>query len=193
MNKKIYYKDRFIDFKDIATVTEPDLKKVLKTFISGTENIILPTGQQQPFFELMRKKYYFITAAGGLIKKGEGYLFIFRHQKWDLPKGKLEKNELPEVAAIRECEEECGVKELNIIRPLPFTYHLYEYKGSLALKQTYWYLMETNYAGVLTPQEEESITAVEWFKEDKIRSEVMQNSYHTITDLLIDTFGLVKQ
>ena len=46
-----------------------------------------------------------IEAAGGLVKnKNNELLFIRRMGKWDLPKGKIEKGESLEQAALREVE-----------------------------------------------------------------------------------------
>src|ERR1043166_3932939 len=71
-----------------------------------------------------------IEAAGGLVKNNKGeYLFIFRKGKWDLPKGKIDKGESVSAAAIREVEEECGVKKLSIRKELPPTYHTYQQDG----------------------------------------------------------------
>ena len=39
------------------------------------------------------------------------YLFIYRNDKWDLPKGKIEKNEVVIEAAVREVMEETGVAD----------------------------------------------------------------------------------
>ena len=56
------------------------------------------------------------TSAGGVVyKKDEGKIkiaLIHRRDRnvWCLPKGKLEKGETPEEAAIREVEEETGLK-----------------------------------------------------------------------------------
>src|SRR5438552_3388516 len=51
-----------------------------------------------------------IEAAGGIVKNTDGaYLFIYRLDKWDLPKGKIEKGEKTKEAAVREVEEECGI------------------------------------------------------------------------------------
>ena len=56
-----------------------------------------------------------IEAAGGIVKNDENkILFIHRLGKWDLPKGKLEPNESLENAAVREVEEETGIKIKNI-------------------------------------------------------------------------------
>ena len=101
-----------------------------------------------------------ITAAGGLVQKGESFLFIYRNGKWDLPKGKLEKNEIISECAIREVEEECGIEDLTIIRKLMITYHVYTLGEKRILKDTHWYLMKSNYSFALTPQLEEGIERV---------------------------------
>jgi ADP-ribose pyrophosphatase len=54
-----------------------------------------------------------VEAAGGVVSNKNGeILFIRRMGKWDLPKGKIEKGESLEQAAIREVEEETGIREL---------------------------------------------------------------------------------
>ena len=61
------------------------------------------------------KKIPLERAAGGVVTNKEGrVLFIYRNNKWDLPKGKLEKGETYEECALREVEEETGVKNLKI-------------------------------------------------------------------------------
>ena len=41
------------------------------------------------------KKFPCIEAAGGIVEHSNGsYLFIYRNDKWDLPKGKIEKSEI---------------------------------------------------------------------------------------------------
>src|SRR2546430_1719323 len=58
-----------------------------------------------------------IEASGGLVTNNKGeYLIIFRHGKWDLPKGKMEADETAESAAIREIQEECGIGKLVLIK-----------------------------------------------------------------------------
>src|SRR5438067_1038745 len=83
-------------------------------------------------------------AAGGLVMNEEQeYLIILRHGKWDLPKGKLEYDETPEQAAVREVGEECGIEPPEIIKPLEKTFHTYELKGKRTLKKTHWFLMKS--------------------------------------------------
>ena len=54
-----------------------------------------------------------ITAGGLVINKDSKVLFIYRKNKWDLPKGKLDEGENLEEAAIREVVEETGL-DINL-------------------------------------------------------------------------------
>jgi 8-oxo-dGTP pyrophosphatase MutT (NUDIX family) len=166
--KKTEILDEFIKFADEPSVNLLTIK---------TDNIV-------DGFNKFKKNFKFIYAAGGLIQKDGKYLFIYRLNKWDLPKGKLEMGEEPKEAAIRECEEECGISNLTIINELESTYHIYAYKGTYALKQTFWYSMSTNYQGVLIPQTEEGISNVEWLSQEEIDTKVISNTYPAILKLL---------
>ena len=101
-----------------------------------------------------------IEAAGGVVKNQNGeILFIYRIGKWDLPKGKIEKGESLEQAALREIEEETGLKELVLEEFLNNTFHLYtERNGEKILKTTYWFRI--NYVGnaAPTPHTDEGIS-----------------------------------
>ncbi|MBC7695308.1 MAG: NUDIX domain-containing protein [Burkholderiales bacterium] len=134
--------------------------------------------------EKFRKPFKYIFAAGGLIQKDDKYLFIFRLKRWDLPKGKLDMGEGPEEAAIRECEEECGITKLTITKTLEPTYHIYDHKGGFALKKTFWYDMTTKHEGILVPQLEENIEEVVWFNKSQIQEQVLPNSYPAILSVI---------
>ena len=166
--KKSEILDEFVKFTDESTAT-------LLTF--ETENLEIG-------LEKFRKAFKYIYAAGGLIEKDNTWLFIFRLKRWDLPKGKLDMGEGPEEAAIRECEEECGITQLTITKTLEPTYHIYPHKGAYALKKTYWYTMSTKHTGTLVPQLEESIEQVEWFSKTQIQELVLPNSYPAILDVI---------
>jgi ADP-ribose pyrophosphatase YjhB (NUDIX family) len=126
-----------------------------------------------------------IIAAGGVVyNANHEILLIYRLQKWDLPKGKLEDGEVIEECAVREVEEECNVNNLKIKNALPNTYHCYPLKnGVWALKTTYWFAMETNFTGELIPQTEEGIEKVEWVKISDLQPYI-DNTYPSLVDIL---------
>jgi 8-oxo-dGTP pyrophosphatase MutT (NUDIX family) len=135
-------------------------------------------------FEMLQSKCKLIDAAGGLVRNEKNeMLLIFRNGKWDLPKGKLEKDETPAYAAIREVEEECGIKELTITKPLSPTFHTYIHKEKMVLKKTYWFEMICTDKKELIPQTEEGITEVKWMKEEEVKN-ALENTYHSIVDVL---------
>ena len=150
------------------------------------DGVLLVSKNLQKDWKSFLKKFKVIEAAGGKVyNQNNETLFIYRFDKWDLPKGHIEKGEEKEVAAIREVEEECGIKGLRILKSLETTFHsFYNRKGVLCLKVTYWYLMETNFIGVLEPQLEEGITQVV-FKNKKKTKEALENTYENIK-LLFD-------
>jgi 8-oxo-dGTP pyrophosphatase MutT (NUDIX family) len=121
-----------------------------------------------------------VIAGGGKVYNDNGdVLFIFRNDKWDLPKGKAESKETIDKTAIREVEEETGVKGLSITKPLEMTYHIFKRNGKYRIKITYWFEMQTSYNGPLVPQEDEGITKVAWLNPVQI-TEAMKNSYANI-------------
>jgi 8-oxo-dGTP pyrophosphatase MutT (NUDIX family) len=135
-------------------------------------------------FKSVKKKLTIIKAAGGLVANANGeFLFIFRNKKWDLPKGKVEKGEKLKVTAVREVEEECGVKIERREELLCKTYHVYELSGKLILKRTNWYRMFVKAVPKLVPQKEEGITMAEWVGPSQIK-EKTTNTYPLILDVL---------
>ncbi|MEX1003288.1 MAG: NUDIX domain-containing protein [Crocinitomicaceae bacterium] len=130
------------------------------------------------------KDHRFIEAAGGIVRRENKFLFIKRHGLWDIPKGKLDAGETPKIAAVREIEEECGLSSPQIIDHLMNTWHTYEEKGEKILKKTYWYLLEeVAETKELIPQEEEGITAVQFFKWEEL-DEVKHNTYLSIIEVI---------
>tara|TARA_B100000767_G_scaffold275765_1_gene315268 strand:+ start:21373 stop:21966 length:594 start_codon:yes stop_codon:yes gene_type:complete len=126
-------------------------------------------------------KYFpVVEAAGGLVRnQNQGLLFIYRNNKWDLPKGRIEKNESVKLAAIREVEEETGVDGLEIIRPLINTLHIFSRNGKYKLKKTFWFEMKTSSQKDLIPQTKEGIEQAVWISELEI-PEKFENAYENI-------------
>lgn len=194
MNITIYYLSKKIivtetnqtsenqPFINIDNLKKDELLDEFAKFAHQKDQILLTfaTANIEQALEKFRKPFKYIYAAGGLIQKDDKYLFIFRLKRWDLPKGKLDLGEGPEEAAIRECEEECGITQLTITKTLEPTYHIYDHKGGFALKKTFWYDMTTLHTGELVPQLEENIEEVVWFTKSQIQEQVLPNSYPAI-------------
>lgn len=124
-----------------------------------------------------------IHAGGGLVKNPKGdFLFIYRRGKWDLPKGKKEANENDEACAIREVEEETGIKGIHNAQKLCNTYHVYVEDGITVMKETFWYLMNAN-DQLLVPQEEEGIKKAEWMNQTQLRR-IYANTYPSVKFLV---------
>ena len=144
-----------------------------------------------PDLELMWNEFlkYFkvIEAAGGLVQNSEKeILFIYRNDKWDLPKGKIENGEGVEEAAIREVQEECGISKVVIKNFIAKSYHIYNEKESEILKVTHWFSMFSDEIKS-SPQVEEGITKVQWKNKEQINI-ALQNTYSNIK-LLVENFN----
>ncbi len=160
-------------------------RSVFMEFIESENQTLVFTGEDPSFlFRQFATLFLYTEAAGGLVTgPDDKWLFIYRNDRWDLPKGHIEKGEMPEKAAIREVEEECGIKGLEIIGDLPHTHHVYPYNDAQwMLKRTHWFMMETD-SHTTSPQISEGITHVEWIHPDHL-SGVLQNTYGSIKELL---------
>lgn len=150
----------------------------------AVQHVFLNSNNTKDLWALFQDQFSLISAAGGKVRNSQGdILFIYRLGKWDLPKGKMEIGETPEQSAIREVEEECGIKELQLGKQLANTYHVYVHNAKRILKMTYWF--EMNYAGneQLIPQKEESIEKAEWVNTSDL-SEQRSNTYKSLINLL---------
>ena len=143
------------------------------------QSITLVTHDKEATEEQIKKQYKVVKAAGGVVRNEKGkILMMYRLKKWDLPKGKLEKNEKAKTGAVREVEEECNV-EVRLEEKICTTFHTYTYKNEHILKQTKWYSMEILDDSKMKPQLEESIEKLEWMDRKQIHTALI-NSYSSI-------------
>jgi len=149
-----------------------------------TGTFALLTSNPGYLFKKIRKSLTLIKAAGGLVENEENkYLFIFRRGKWDLPKGKVDEGEKVKTAAVREVEEECGVRVDAVKAKICNTWHIYKQDGVLILKKTFWYKMKINRTQELIPQAEEDITEARWLGKDEFTL-VERNTFPLILEVI---------
>lgn len=189
----------FVNDKPIILTSEVGFESNFKNYLLNTvhigkvikelnttslEGVYLIGKNENKLLKKFLKKLPNIVAGGGKVLNSKGeILFIYRNDKWDLPKGKVEGKETIEETSLREVEEETNVTGLRIVKPLDTTYHIFKRNGRHKIKITYWFEMTSNYNGKLEPQVEEGITKVEWLN-PKETVEAMENSYANIRVLV---------
>lgn len=164
-----------------------DLKEEVNHFLKAPTSqpvAIYNNGNIQKLLDDFISLFWYLEASGGIVRNTSGErLFIYRFGRWDLPKGKIEKNETPSAAAIREVTEETGITGHHLVAELPSTFHIYEHKGKKVLKRTYWYAMAYAGSAIPVPQLEEEITRAEWFEKSKL-STILSSTYASLHDLI---------
>jgi len=171
----------------IINILQPTITRlftIIKTTeLSHLQSVTLISDNQEAIEELIKSQYKVLKAAGGIVRNKENkILMMLRLKKWDLPKGKLDKGETSKVAAIREVEEECGVKAKLGVK-ICTTFHTYTYKNEDILKQTKWYAMDLLDDSNMKPQAEENIEKLSWMDQKQTNSALL-NSYSSIRYVL---------
>jgi 8-oxo-dGTP pyrophosphatase MutT (NUDIX family) len=126
----------------------------------------------------LQSKFKVIKAAGGLIRKKDKFLMIYRMKKWDLPKGKKEKAEKYKQTAVREVEEECNVT-VKLGKKVCTTWHTYTMNKRAMLKKTKWYLMEIVDDSKMRPDINEDIEETRWMNPKEVYH-ALEHSYKSI-------------
>lgn len=156
---------------------DSDLDRCIAMIVEEHQNVWVWCSNPKEVEKYMALHYIYIEAAGGIVSNNKNEnLLIYRNEHWDLPKGKIERGETPEQGALREVEEETGMKHLKIERPLLESYHMYDLYGGWHLKKTYWFLMHTDQPDPIQPQTEEGITQCIWASADE-RKKHLEGSY----------------
>ena len=127
-----------------------------------------------------------IIAAGGLVTNPQGQiLWIFRRGFWDLPKGKLDEGETIQTCAVREVEEETGIKNIRLHELLKFTNHIYfdTHLNQEVVKRTYWFHMTISAAQMGVPQTTEDIEKIEWHSLATAKH-CLEQTYPTIIEVI---------
>jgi 8-oxo-dGTP pyrophosphatase MutT (NUDIX family) len=157
---------------------------ITKAQNSTNKHFVITNHSPSNIYKLMQQVLKPVQSAGGIVWNQEGHLLmIYRRGKWDLPKGKVEKGESLETAALREVEEESGVGKLRLLEKFDISYHIYYEVNTWVIKETHWFEMLSSDKGLVKPQESEGITEVKWVPLSKIESK-LKNTYPSISDLI---------
>lgn len=141
-------------------------------------SLVITVDDYDAIKDFLKKKFRIVKAAGGLVRKKDRFLMIYRQKKWDLPKGKKETGERSRQTAVREVEEECNVK-VKLGKKISTTWHTYTMNKHAMLKKTRWYSMEIVDDSKMRPSLEEDIEDVRWMNQKEVYH-ALENSYNSI-------------
>ncbi|HLB55047.1 MAG TPA: NUDIX hydrolase [Gemmatimonadales bacterium] len=119
------------------------------------------------------------VSAGGIVFRrapeppGEVRFLLIRdsYDNWGFPKGHLEDREPPAAAALRETEEETGLRGLILHGPIRVIDWYFRFRGRLIHKYCHFFLFESR-EGDPVPQGDEGITACGWFPFEEALAEL---------------------
>lgn len=161
-------------FKDLVDMFEA----------SSSLNLICITSEDvEGTYRKVCHEFKEVNAAGGLVSNKRGDLLLIRRfGLWDLPKGHQEAGEDIAITAMREVQEETGVKELQLRDLICVTDHVYRRDGIRHLKHTWWYDMLYTNPVDLTPQNEEDISKAAWVAKSSLPP-LLKDTYPSIIEV----------
>ena len=192
MTIKIYHQHHIIfltdnaDFEAPTVFKNPTVEQIKQVFFNewNDEIVCFFSEDFDKLLSLVYSCFKIIEAAGGLVSNpSNDILLMYRRGSWDLPKGKIDDGETKEIAAVREVEEETGIRNIHLHQFITTTYHTYYYKNNWALKPTHWYKMSIDENQELIPQTEEDIEKLEWVHPNSL-SVYFENMYPSIKEVL---------
>jgi len=120
-----------------------------------------------------------VRAAGGVVRRDGKVLVVHRprYDDWTLPKGKLDPGETDEEAAVREVEEETGLR-CRMGRELPSIH--YEDRRGRSKQVRYWEMEPVS--GEFTPNDE--VDGVRWLPPEEARALMTYDRDREVLDAL---------
>ena len=184
LTNKIQY---LSDTEPLLFIKYTSVTQIIKALKSSKNSkVFLYHKDMDKLWKGFKKKFPIVEAAGGLVKRTDNkLLFIFRNNKWDLPKGGVEKKELIIDAAKREVTEETGVADIIVEKKISETYHIFKKGKRFRLKKTYWFKMSTTYIGKTKPQTEEGIEKIKWVSNKNIE-DILNDAFENIRIIVLE-------
>jgi 8-oxo-dGTP pyrophosphatase MutT (NUDIX family) len=198
MNIKIYHNNKVIELTNNEKCWESNILSKAVYYTTDVSLVdfmtIINTEQEDSIYfynddvTTLKNAFFncfmLITAGGGVVEnEKEEILLMYRRGFWDLPKGKWEDGETIEACALREIEEETGLKNLSLEKQICITYHTYYFKEKWILKESYWFKIKTMSYQILKPQTEEDIEALKWVSPNALK-EYYPLSYKNVVEVL---------
>jgi len=118
-----------------------------------------------------------LSAGGVLYRRSaddtlEVLLIRDSYGNWGFPKGHVEANESLQEAAIRECEEETGLKSLRLVGSIGTSDWYFRVGRTLVHKYCDYFLLEADPAELAQPQSDEGIQACVWMGPDRALQQI---------------------
>ena len=169
-------------------VTIDELNYIIHKKIKVDSNFFIISEKFVKLFYDFKSRLKNISAAGGLVLNAENkILTIYKNNVWDLPKGKVQNENILE-AAVREIKEETNADVDLIKKNKIITWHIYYEIEQINLKETSWFLMRIKNNSSLIPQKEESITNLRWADVDEFQN---LKTYNSIKEVVLNFINLM--
>lgn len=183
ITNRVVIVEEYRGISDSAQDSYPSILEALNTEADAPEVLLFKSHDLSAILKRLKQDFVFLVAGGGYVQDERGdVLMIHRRGFWDLPKGKAEPGETIKQTAVREVEEECGIRNAAIVSEGFSTFHLYKEAGVKVLKESVWFRMNTQ-RQALIPQTEEDITTAEW-KTLPISEDIRTRCYASILEVL---------
>ena len=131
-----------------------------------------------------------IAAGGVVVRKAEDGIKVLlikdSYGHWIWPKGHAEEGETVSETAIREVQEETGIKELVILQKVGQQEYIYPFEGIDILKIVYIFLMETSQENLVIQTSE--IDEGKWFSMEEAIDVIGYEGSNVILKNALDTY-----
>lgn len=178
----------------VQGAAEPEIDLLLDILDSNVRSNLLSLHISVKNYDEMkrylRSKFKVVKAAGGLVRKKDKFLMIYRMKKWDLPKGKKEKLERCRQTAMREVEEECNIT-VRVGQKICTTWHTYTMNKRAMIKKTRWYVMDIIDDSRMRPDPAEDIEETRWMNRKEVYH-ALEHSYKSISYVFEQYYELIE-